>query len=293
LAPDYFQSPDLDDMTIDGSYEYSAVSRDDALSKYDFLKTCTLSKKRKRKFVYGALYERIRIDSVYIISRSNGCNRYRLEISLPENTTTFVEIASASSERGMLAAIGNLASKLPDNGNARKNTGDLGEMFAIGVRSQRRKLVYAPTKLEGVLQAMASLTKFTNDYFRENFRETYDDIRSAEHCKSGWFLDEMGGCNGMGGSIMMSCNLGNSAHIDIRDNSRGVCVWIEDDPGLASNWYFVLPDVSIGGNLGVCIELFHGAVISWDGRLVRHCTSVTAAGPNNNVWACMFVSSRD
>jgi hypothetical protein len=100
----------------------------------------------------------------------------------------------------------------------------------------------------------------------------------------------MGGWDGIGGTLMMSKNLANSAHIDIGDKSRGVCMWIEDNPGIASNWYFVLPDVSIGGRCGVCIRLFHGAVISWDGRLVRHCTSMTTVGKENNVWACMFVS---
>ena len=50
-------------------------------------------------------------------------------------------------------------------------------------------------------------------------------------------------------------------------------------PGLASNWYFVLPNVygeTKDGKpfSGLAIQLNHGVAIQWDGRLLRHCTSV-------------------
>jgi hypothetical protein len=64
----------------------------------------------------------------------------------------------------------------------------------------------------------------------------------------------MGGESRIGGSLMMSKNLANSAHIDIGDNSRGVCIWVEENPGIASNWYFVLPDVSFGGSYGYVLD---------------------------------------
>ena len=35
-----------------------------------------------------------------------------------------------------------------------------------------------------------------------------------------------------------------------------------------------------------------GAAISWDGKLIKHCTSITNTGESNNVYGCMFGSCR-
>ena len=84
----------------------------------------------------------------------------------------------------------------------------------------------------------------------------------------------------IGYSIDMSCDLGNSSHYDIHDASQGFSVWTEEQPGVAANWYFIMPNVH-GTRLdgppfaGVAIKLRHGTAISWDGRVVRHCTSIT------------------
>jgi hypothetical protein len=50
----------------------------------------------------------------------------------------------------------------------------------------------------------------------------------------------------------------------------------------SKNWYFLLPHVQLQKEDGsgyfskpVAIELSHGTVIDWDGRLIRHCTSIT------------------
>ena len=83
-----------------------------------------------------------------------------------------------------------------------------------------------------------------------------------------------------GYSIDMSCNLGNSSHYDVHDASQGFSVWTEEHRGAAKNWYFIMPNVhgrKLDGSTfaGVAIKLRHGTAISWDGRVVRHCTSIT------------------
>ena len=51
-------------------------------------------------------------------------------------------------------------------------------------------------------------------------------------------------------------------------------------PNVRQNWYFVLLNLH-GRRLdgseynGVAIQLYHGTAISWDGCVVRHCTSVS------------------
>jgi hypothetical protein len=81
---------------------------------------------------------------------------------------------------------------------------------------------------------------------------------------------------------------GNSAHIDYMDGSLRV----EEEVGCSSNWYFILPNVQYEGR-GVAVKLFHGCAISWDGLIIKHCTSITTTGMKengdyNNVFGCMF-----
>lgn len=84
----------------------------------------------------------------------------------------------------------------------------------------------------------------------------------------------------VGYTIDMSVNLGNTSHYDVHDASQGFSVWTEEHPGVAKDWYFIMPNVHgrrLDGSsfAGVAIKLHHGTAISWDGRVVRHCTSIT------------------
>jgi len=38
----------------------------------------------------------------------------------------------------------------------------------------------------------------------------------------------------------------------------------------------------------VVIKIRHGTAISWDGRIIRHCTSVTQTGEQNFVFGFFF-----
>jgi hypothetical protein len=95
---------------------------------------------------------------------------------------------------------------------------------------------------------------------------------------------------GPGSRMVTSVNLGNSPHYDSGDTSVSVTVWVEEKPGQSENWFFVLPNVSYMGSMGVAIKLVHGVVISWDGRDIFHCTSKTRMGNSNNVYGCLWGS---
>jgi hypothetical protein len=43
------------------------------------------------------------------------------------------------------------------------------------------------------------------------------------------------------------------------------------------NWYLVFPTLSLGDSRGVAIQLFHGAAVSWDARLLQPHTTVATA----------------
>ena len=103
-------------------------------------------------------------------------------------------------------------------------------------------------------------------------------------------LDEMGGKDGPANMMIVTRNLGNSAHYDF-DRSESFIVWSEEVPGRADGWFFVFPDASINGSKGVVVKMFHGLNLSYDGRKIRHCTSKTNVGKGNNVYGC-FVASK-
>ena len=84
----------------------------------------------------------------------------------------------------------------------------------------------------------------------------------------------------VGYTIDLSFNLGNLSHFNINDASQGYSCWTEEMLGWGENWYFIMPNVEgkrPNGTkfTGLAIKLGHGIAISWDGRIVRHCTSVS------------------
>jgi hypothetical protein len=271
------------------------LDRDSAFALANELKKGKSSRLRRRKFIYGALYDEL-LPGYKIIDLSNGlCDHVEIVVTLEDGTTSVVRIGSAKDESAMLNAIVGLGKVMPTNGNARGKSGDVGDMFALGYRSLGKCIVYEPTKKEEISDAMAEASTEAGVYLKEHWTSDYDDIRDTDNLKSTAGsppLKEMGGKDGPGNVIMLSRNIGNSSHVDNADGSRSVAVWAEEEPGRAKNWSFLLPDVSIDGSLGVVIKLFHGAVISWDGREVRHCSSIPKPGDGNNVYGCMFGSCR-
>ncbi len=94
-------------------------------------------------------------------------------------------------------------------------------------------------------------------------------------------MGEPGNMLHVGFTIDMSVDLGNLSHYDVGNVSQGFSVWTEEEQGLASNLYFVMPNlygIENDGNPfnGVAVKLHHGTAISWDGRVIRHCTLLTS-----------------
>jgi hypothetical protein len=254
------------------------------------------SRSRHRKFIYGALYKTL-YPGYKLVDLSSEVeilyNRVDIVITLADGTESLVQIGSAAEEKGMLNDIVGLGRALPRS-NARQGVGDVGGMVALGYRSTAKATVYAPTLKPEIADAMEVASSSVAKYMQKKWPLEYNDIRRAEKSKSSELqpLKQMGGKDGPGNVIMISKNLGNSSHFDNADKSRSFGIWVEEQPGGAKNWYFILPDVSIDKSKGLVIKLFHGAVITWDGSKIRHCSSMTEPGNNNNVYGCMFGSCR-
>ena len=81
-------------------------------------------------------------------------------------------------------------------------------------------------------------------------------------------------------------NYGNEDHVDGGDHCQGITIWHESNPPTVKQsarrtlkgWYFLFPnmEVRIGEEWkkGVAVRLQHGTVVTWDARLIRHCTSL-------------------
>jgi hypothetical protein len=251
------------------------------------------SKRRKRGFVHGALYDNL-FPGYFEIDHLLLGDVDIVVDDLKSKTISKLKVRSAASDKPLMDQIVELGESMPAKGTCRRDVGDLGDMFAVGYRSKAQRLVYKQTRHEATKKAMTALTTQVVPFLRRHYQEVLSDIQQAEQAGvTAAPLAEMGGVEGPGGSIMISRNLGNSSHFDNSDGSNSCSIWAEKHVGNATNWFFVLPNITINGSKGVVIKLRHGVSISWDGRIIRHCSSVTAVGETNNVYGCMFGSCRD
>ena len=170
-------------------------------------------------------------------------------------------------------------------GHARSDQGDVGAMHPIGTRVMLDGITlsdYAVGKkvsLQLSRQFVHALSRIGSVVFPDVLSVIQDTEGDAGVRPVVDMAGDVKG-NRVGGLIDMSVDLANASHFDINDASQGFSVWTEEKPGLADNWYFVMPNlhgVSVDGKAfeGVAIKLRHGTAISWDGHIIRHCTSLS------------------
>lgn len=170
-------------------------------------------------------------------------------------------------------------------GHARSDQGDVGAMHPIGTRVMLDGMTLAEyavgKKVSSQLsrQFVHALARIGSVVFPDVLSVIQDTEGDAGVRPAAVMAGDVKG-NRVGGSIDMSVDLANASHFDSNDASQGFSVWTEEMPGVADNWYFVMPNlhgVSVDGRAfeGVAIKLRHGTAISWDGRLIRHCTSLS------------------
>ncbi len=262
-----------------------------ARHEYNQLRKEKSSVLRRRKFVFGAMYDKLfpgyyEVDPMF--------KDYDLLVTLPSKKLTNVKIRLISPYDGidksnLLGSVVELGRTLSGPGNCRgKDVGDLGSMHAIGLRSASSKICYV-TK-DNTVAKVELVSSMMTEWMQDNLRDVLSLIRLADakmHVEPSPSMK-----NAPGSRMMVSVNLANSPHYDDGDTSQSVAVWVEEKPGQSQNWYFVLPNMSYQGSKGMVVKLMHGLVISWDGREVFHCTSRTVVGEGNNAYGCLWSSTR-
>jgi ribosomal protein S4 len=267
---------------------------DEARNWNTYYQSLPKSSRRHRKFVFGAIYQHF-YPGFYEVDHMTMGDVDLVVFDMSTQTTSVLKIRSAAADVALMEAIVTLGECMPKGGNCRKNAGDLGQMYALGYRSKKMQKVYVQLRKKTTRDAMTDVCTRVLPFLKKEYPEVLSDIQTEE--RSGLkalmpALEEMGGEEGPGGSIMLSRNLGNSSHFDTSDNSFSCSIWGEKHQRRAESWYFVLPNMSFNGSSGIVIRLRHGVAISWDGRIHRHCSSVPDPGPDNNVYGCMFGSCR-
>jgi hypothetical protein len=190
----------------------------------------------------------------------------------------------------------NLVRKQKSSTGARAGNGDLGSMHPIGSRITKcwNKVPYvtsstvdaAPVLLKAV-QAAAKLASVTIPAALR----VMQDLENDSEMKHVGGMD--GGMCRVTHSMDLSINLANSTHYDVNDASQGFTIWTEDHPGTTEDWYFVLPNMkgkfpgSDRDYNGIAIKLSDGVLIGWDGRLIRHGTSMTGSR-SGNIYGTFF-----
>ena len=76
-------------------------------------------------------------------------------------------------------------------------------------------------------------------------------------------------------------------HYDL-DNGRTTAIWAVDKSGrLHRSWW---PAVfSMWGGVGLAVELVHGTLVSWDARVLKHC-SIVPGSEDGDVYGMIFFS---
>ena len=175
-------------------------------------------------------------------------------------------------------------------GSCRCESGDLGLMVPLGNslvdRLSPDTRTYAATERGTNLPATAAAaTGIANQYFPGHLRAIQQTEKEVGIEEADCFLQEnidskKSPDQRAPSCIICSCNLQNASHYDPNDATVGLAIWtcLHGEDGVG-NWYFILPNV-IGYNedgsvyQGIAIRLYHGIAIAWDGRVLRHCTSL-------------------
>lgn len=291
LPPDHIY--ESKDISVDGTPRtttYTNVAK--ARSEFQRLRFEKSSVRRHRKFVFGAMHENL-YDGYFLVDPLSA--DFDLKVRLTSATDTMIKVRMVTQDSHangphLLASTVALGRSKSGPGNARGvRVGDVGAMHAIGYKCASTKEIYKNSDV--VASKVKLVSGMMRDWMEDNLPEELSNILSID--KGNGVASALPFMPvGPGSKMMLSVNLGNSAHYDTGDTSESVALWVEEKPGVSKNWYFVLPNVSHEGSFGVVIKLCHGAVICWDGRQVYHCTSKTDVGSNNKTYGCMWGSSR-
>jgi hypothetical protein len=291
LAESDQMSPLLPPDCFEDKKKYINMVESDARSWYQCFRAMDTSRRTKRKYVYGSRHKNLYSQRCEFLKWSE-TGDLDIMIECADGAKTIVKLRSAKGNHAYLRSLVELDQALGSKGNARKYTGDKGEMWQLGLLNMGKGTnpTTVPTKWIGVSDKLGPLQVLARGYLLEAFPREFDAIDLMNRRNKVDACDEMGGMEGAVSTMMATMDLGNATHVDL-DSSVGISTWVESLPGVAKNWHFLMPNVTRDGERALVIVLEHGTTIMWDGRLVRHNTSDSECGEGNHVYGNWFAAS--
>ena len=185
--------------------------------------------------------------------------------------------------------------------NARNKSGDHGKMNLVGFNlNPGRPHLGSVTKVTSQLPDFQKMVASVSLSLEKCLPMVLEPMRAIERSVNVYPPKTMGYTDGITATCDFSVNLGNASHYDPGDVGPGVSIWAEKIDGRSSNWYFVMPNflpskvrgatssLKVRNQSGVSIKLSNGVCILWNGRVIRHCTSITNVGDKNATFGVFF-----
>eukprot|EP00816_Leptocylindrus_hargravesii_P001688 CAMPEP_0196805574 /NCGR_PEP_ID=MMETSP1362-20130617/5371_1 /TAXON_ID=163516 /ORGANISM="Leptocylindrus danicus, Strain CCMP1856" /LENGTH=383 /DNA_ID=CAMNT_0042178589 /DNA_START=446 /DNA_END=1594 /DNA_ORIENTATION=- len=159
----------------------------------------------------------------------------------------------------------------------------LRELIASGGAAYINSLINFVGRRGDLFAYLREIEVLICDWLRMAYPTVLSDIRQDNHNYYGNKPPYIGEEEMIAPRIVISWQLGNEPHVDPKDSGVSVVVWVVDVNNIdldkaPPDWRFIIQNLrtEVDGKRrdGVSIQLFHGIVIIYDGKRVRHATSI-------------------
>ena len=93
-------------------------------------------------------------------------------------------------------------------------------------------------------------------------------------------------------SIVVSCNLINSSHVDVDDETKTLLTWFSLSSDDTDIWYFVLPTITRDGTRAIIIKIVPGLTLEFDSTKIRHCSTSVRKCNDTKLCGIAFVGRK-
>jgi len=228
-------------------------------------------------------------------------NRWRIKIMMCEDEELLEGIVS----------LGNgLYMRMGGKGNARTKSANKAGMWGMRSRDSTGNIQYVtleegsadnPSTKEELSHTKATATRLFRQYAHwmqaNGLRKTLEKMRRLKRETGSTPPKSLGGSQGVVSTANLSFVLGNESHFDPSDLGEGMSIWVDNMGDKANNWFLCFPNMQVEYDQkiywGLCIRLFHGAVVIWDGRVLKHCSLIPKlTNGHHHVYGCFMSPCR-
>jgi len=317
--------------------EYKCITDlDECRTKYiNAMKNNNTWKTGCKYYVAGAVYSSTNVENnFYIVEmkppykavKSNKwcVRKCRIKVAVrdkkgDERTTSYIEFAhtplrevSDNHKQGLGKQLKEHAERLKIKQNDCRKGVNLGAMACTGTRYYNQQLLAYKTNTE----LMPVLMNCAESYFRKYGFVKWVNNLHRQQLACGASNKQIAGnskkSQPWASLCVVSHNYANECHTDTKDSCQSITIWHEENiPRKGSDkihikhWYFLFPDLEVQVNgswrTGVAIPLCHGTVVTWDARMIRHCTACPEIvmkknddkKPSSTAWGTYFGNTKN